>query len=748
MKQQLVLKPFQVSAVEALRNNVLGKWREERVQEVLFQSPTGSGKTVMMAQFVRDMVNAPELVNADYAFLWVSIGGSKKDDLASQSRNKFITYYGGASEVQVTGLDSLSREKVLEKGEILFFNWSKIRTRNRDGRKLRRVNEQEITWDGMIRRTREEGRSIVLIIDEAHTNSDTALAKEEVRLIAPKIVIKVTATHADQKKKGLIKVDHSDVVQSGLIKQSIQSQVREDFEGKEVDNLDKYVLDLALKKRKEIGDLYKKNDLDINPLLIVQLPNDDVGNQQEETKKDIVLGYLQELKFDESKIAVWIDREYVNLENITENTNKIEVMLFKQAPATGWDCPRAQILLMYREIQSPTFQIQILGRVLRMPEGKHYEEHDLNHSYLYTTYGKNDIIKGYQNYQGENRAAIFHSSVSKDVKQLKMETFMSQRAIYNDLGKTFQFTFIKVADKMFGKKEKNKILSELKSNKGVNMDLIVDSEILDYDNFFKAVQESDDMGEKMSPNDVEKWYKKLCIEILFKQENETRFKNIARSYGKLKSAINVWFEKSLKVKDKDTYYPCIVNDLMKGPNSILLPVINEALREYVTVRNKEEEEKDKGKMEMRDIFIPASTVSYTDVYKLVESKKCAMVPCYIHKKNKPEKSFITYLEGNECVEWWYKNGDSGSEHFSVKRDVGSLFFPDWFIKTKKDIWVVETKEGFTLEGEGAVSRARALDLWLKDNKGFKGGIVTEVSGVWKIAKDVDLEKWVTLDLDS
>ena len=744
MKQQIVLKPFQVNAVEELRDDVLHKWKRKTMQEVKFQSPTGSGKTVMMAQFVRDMVNAPELVNADYVFLWVSIGGSKEGDLASQSRNKFITYYGGASEVQVTGLDSLNREKVLEKGEILFFNWSKIKTRNKDGRKLRRDNEQEITWDGMIRRTHEEGRGIILIIDEAHTGSGTALAEEEIRLIDPKMVIKVTATHADQKNID-IKVDHSDVVHSGLIKQSIQSQVREDFEGKRVDDLDKHVLDLALKKRKEISDLYKKNNLDINPLLMVQLPNDDVVSQQEEMKKDIVLGYLQELKLDESKIAVWLDREHVNLENITENTNKIEVLLFKQAPATGWDCPRAQVLLMYREIQNPIFQTQILGRVLRMPEGRHYEESDLNHSYLYTTYGKNDIIEGYQNYQGENRAAIFHSSVSKDVKQLKMKTFMSQRATYNDLGKTFQFTFIKVADRMFGEKEKNKILSELKSNKGVDMDLIIDSEIRDYDNFFKAVQESDDMGEKMSPNDVEKWYKKLCIEILFKQEDETRFKNIARSYGKLKSAINVWFEKSLKVKDKDTYYPCIVNDLMKGSNSILLPIINEALREYVVIRNKEEEEKDKRNMKMRDIFIPASTVSYTNVYEQVKSKKCAMIPCYIHKENKNEKSFITYLEENEHVEWWYKNGDSGSEHFSVKRDNGSLFFPDWFVKTKEDILVVDTKGGFTLEGEGAVSRARALDLWLKENEGFKGGIVKEVSGVWKIAKDVDLKKWVKLD---
>jgi hypothetical protein len=30
-------------------------------------------------------------------------------------------------------------------------------------------------------------------------------------------------------------------------------------------------------------------------------------------------------------------------------------MLFKQAAGTGWDCPRAHVLVMYREINSASF---------------------------------------------------------------------------------------------------------------------------------------------------------------------------------------------------------------------------------------------------------------------------------------------------------------------------------------------------------------------------------------------------------
>ena len=697
----------------------------------------------MMAQFVRDLSNAPELSNADFAFLWASIGGSKETDLAYQSRNKFNKYYGGASEVSVTSLDDIDGEKLLGRNEILFFNWSKIKVSNKEGRKLRSQNEQEITWDGMIQRTHEQGRRILLIIDEAHTNSATPLTEEEIKLINPKIIIKMTATHREQSDID-IRIPHSDVVRAGLIKESIQSQTQEDFRDKRIQDLDKHVLKLALSRREELLKLYKKNGLDINPLLMIQLPNDDRANQEEETKKDAVLRWLRELKVDEDKVAIWLDREKVNLENIEMNNDDADILLFKQAPATGWDCPRAQVLLMYRETKDPVFQIQVLGRVLRMPQGKHYAISELNHSYLYTTYTKNEIIDSYDNYQGENQTKIFSAGIKDGIKQMTLQTFVSQRTSYNDLGKTFQFTFIKVANKKFNK---GKILQHtFDFDEEVNVDLIVGQEIKDYDGFIESIKEADSLGQKMSQNDVEKLYKKLCIEVLHKQEKDTKFRNIARSYGKLKSAINVWFEEHVGMRDKRKYYPCIVNDLSRGANSTLLPIINRSLEEYVSVRNKEEQERDKRKMRMKDIQIPVSSMSYTSDHGKIKSDKCAMCPCYVNKKNKNEMDFINYLEDNESVEWWYKNGDHGSDHFSIKRSSGNLFYPDWFIKTKESIWIIDTKGGFTAEGESAVSRAESLHAWLGENKHFRGGLVKKHSGIWKIAKDVHLTKWVDLEL--
>ena len=743
--KKITLKPFQINAIEELKGELLHKWKKNTGQEITFQSPTGSGKTVMMAQFVKDLVNAPELSNSDFTFLWASIGGSKEGDLAQQSKEKFNEYYGGASEVDVTGLDSLSREKVLEQNEILFFNWSKIKTSNSEGRKLRGDSEKEITWDGMINRTHEEERKIILIIDEAHAETKTALAEEEIDFIDPNIIIKITATHRDQRNID-VEVKHENVVAEGLIKQSIKSQTKDEFGDKKIKDLNKYLLELAIKKRKELKKEYEKLDLDVNPLIILQLPNDDSSSDEISVKQSIE-DILSELKIPKEKIAIWLDKEKKNLENITMNNNEIEILLFKQAAAVGWDCPRAQIILMYREIKNPTFQVQVLGRVLRMPEGKHYNKDILNHSYLYTTYSKSEIVASYDNYQGENVADIYHSYVDKSIKQIELETYTSQRTRYGDLGKTFQHTFIKVANNKFNTAKLKQACLDFPD---VDRDLIANAEIGDYDNFRADIMEALDLGQSMSDSDVEKLYKKLCIEVLHKQEKETKFKNISRSYSKLKSAINVWFEDYIKEKNKAIYYRCAVNDLLKGANSILLPVINTALEEYVVVREKEEDEKDERLLDTHDIKIPRSTFSYSAAYEECKAKKCAMEPCYINSNNQNEKSFVKYLEENNSVDWWYKNGDNGADHFSVKRDNGSLFFPDWFVKTKSgDVWVLDTKGGFTAEGEGVVSRAKALTKWLKEHKEYKGGLVKEVSGLWKLGsvnKDGKMEYKESLEL--
>ena len=99
-----------------------------------------------------------------------------------------------------------------------------------------------------------------------------------------------------------------------------------------------------------------------------------------------------EITAGNGKLAVWLSNEKNNLEGLDEPYNVAEVLLFKQAIALGWDCPRAAVLLIFRDIKSTTFGIQTVGRILRMPEQKYYSNDLLNHGWVYTNLESTKVV--------------------------------------------------------------------------------------------------------------------------------------------------------------------------------------------------------------------------------------------------------------------------------------------------------------------------------------------------------------------
>ena len=71
--------------------------------------------------------------------------------------------------------------------------------------------------------------------------------------------------------------------------------------------------------------------------------------------------------------------------------------------------------------------------------------------------------------------------------------------------------------------------------------MIVDAKIENYDNFIEQIQEANEMGISISAYDIQQIYNKFCYEIIQKQENEKAKFAPERSWGTLKSALNVWF---------------------------------------------------------------------------------------------------------------------------------------------------------------------------------------------------------------
>lgn len=741
------LKPFQESAISQLKEKFLTLWKLGDLNlSLTFKSPTGSGKTIMIAQFLRDIVADPRFSNANVSFLWIT----NSDSLAMQSKDKLFHYYGGASENTLVDMNNL-RDGSISKNGIFFINWQKLVSKAKDNRKLRTEGESNTTFDEYMENTHELGREVILIIDEEHIASSTVLANDLIKnIIRPRIIIGVSAT--PQTTGVTVEVKRADVISEGLIKEKIIFQTEEDLDLPEFKGMDQdeILITLAFNKRKELASHYKSLGIEINPLVLIQLPNDDKAdkNTTTQTKQDLIINSLKLKHVGEEQIAIWLSEDKVNLEDITNNTSPVSFLLFKQAAATGWDCPRASVLVMFREIKNPTFAIQTVGRILRMPLGTHFARPELNLGYLYTNYKRNEVLSGYTKTITENRPAIYGSYRKEEVLPVTLESVFMSRSDYNDLGDSFQLTFKEVANEYFGISTKDTVASFSKKLKDKDLDiepsltngLITGVEIDDYDNFKEELlAEGGSHEQEMSQHDMEKIYNLFCFNIISKQLDENKKFAPERSWGKLKSALNVWFMNIIMI-NRQKAYKIIVNDLIKT-SSVLTPVIAKALEQYRPLREQEVNKKSERAKRVENIQIPRDSIFFTDNYEEMKVKKCAMKPFYIEKDYKGEdneKEFIKFLEENKNVVWWYKNGDSGSEYFSISyynpdENKEKLFYPDWIIKTEKSIWIIDTKKGTTAELNDTKYKAEALQEWLKGKKGMSGGIaVQDGPNGWKV----------------
>jgi type III restriction enzyme len=762
------LKDFQKTAIDQLSTIFLGLWKTGNYRlPLVFKAPTGSGKTIMMAEFLRCLDDNYQF-HEDKAYLWISFGG---DDSYVQSKDKLYDYFNEGTDMSLKDKNNLTEGKLF-KNNIFFINWSKIKGTDKESKKLRKPNEFTDgdfgIFDEYIKKTTEE-RDLVLIIDEAHTETDTTLANEVIDLIDPRIILKVTATPKDlpnisdvsKNKAGFVEATEDDVIKSGLIKQKIIIQSKEEIKQLEIKGLseNEIMLELSFNKRNELKKQYEKLGLDINPLVMIQLPSDYKEKEEVQTNlKELVLSYLKQKGVKENEIAIWLsgNKDEEKLKYITDNNDKIDFMIFKVAPATGWDCPRADILVMFREITSPTFHTQIIGRIKRMPEAHHYEEADLNKAYIYTNYNKDHIrdIKGLEN---GNKLPIYYTKIKQNIEKIELESTFHHRTDFNTLTPPplWQKLFIKTLDKYFGTEQLaidfsrniKGVTGKLNLNTDrVNNQIIVDAEIESFDNFVNEIKEkSKSLRCRFSPLDIERLYNLLCFEELKKQELEEAKYNPSRSWGQLKMALNVWFSTRFGL-DRSVWYKVVVNELL-DPESELKKAIHNALIEFRNTYNveiKEKEEKD-----LFNLNIPEQEMSFTEDYEWVEMTSNVYEQFYIKKNYRGrdnEMGFITFLE-SQCVDWWHKQEDSGRdvfaiEYFDTQEDKSRLFYPDFIIKKGNNIYLIDTKSGNTAKSQETADKNKALQKWIKSQKDkydFKitGGIVDFKHPNWRINRKED-----------
>ncbi|WP_201340683.1 hypothetical protein [Abyssogena phaseoliformis symbiont] len=240
------------------------------------------------------------------------------------------------------------------------------------------------------------------------------------------------------------------------------------------------------------------------------------------------------------------------------------------------------------------------------------------------------------------------------------------RSNYNDIGDSFTQTFVKVANQYFGI-DNNDILGrgvQKLKEKSLEIDvvsiqnhLIINANIRVYYDFINQLKNTDVLNHKSSYNDIKKFYDLLLYREIVNQEEQSKFGNVARSYGKLKSSMNVWLKQF--IKENSPLYAIVCNDLSKDTDSVLKIVIEEALKEYKPIPNDEVLKKVK-KYRTDLVFSILPEHAYSDNYELnMGIQKYALDKCYLNYTPDIEKTFIHYLESQESVDWWYKNADSG-----------------------------------------------------------------------------------------
>lgn len=705
------LKNYQKQAVENLKTKVENVLRSSERGVVIFQSPTGSGKTVMVSELLKRLVKNRK-DSKKFSFVWVSVRM-----LHEQSKEKLEKYYENDRLLMCSYFEDLEDREIGE-NEILFINWHSIN--KKDVNIYIKENEQENNLDSIITNTKEDGREIILIIDESHHTASSEKSKELIEAIDPKVTIEVSATpHLKENVSEIEKVYLLDVKTEEMIKSEIA--VNPEFLDMKIGtkSSDEIVIEQALNKREELVKTYKKEGINVNPLILIQLP-DQKGNLI--NKKDDILELLKnkfKITEENGKLAIWLSEEKTDtLANIEKNDNEVEVLVFKQAAALGWDCPRAQILVIFRESKSFTFTIQTIGRIMRMPELKYYNEPELNKGFVFTNLPNIEITEDY----AKDYVTVFEAKrVNKLYKEISLESiFLKRQRERTRLSGKFSDVFMKVSEEMELKKKITLTPSKVVSP------IIADGKIIDIDRPGE-IEHKGTIEVQLNLTELQQRFD------VFITQNCTPYAP-ADSSDRMKTAIYNFFEEKFKMKKFEPQ----VQRIVMGKENVrtFVDAINRAKEIYkekiIEQLNEKRELQEVSKWEVPVI------ISYNSRYIKEEKLRAIMKPYYTKKPSEPERQFVGLLDNSEKVRWWFKNGESEVKYFAVlyedEAGIERAFYVDFIVQFEDEtIGLFDTKSGIT--AEDAKPKAEALQKYIKkqNKKGEKlwGGIVVNVTGSWR-----------------
>lgn len=754
-------------------------------QQLIFKAPTGSGKTVMAAQMLGDLTD--ELASRtdcpvnEVAFIWFA-----PNKLHQQSYCKLKAFFGETRVLRTVMFDELDHaDGIIHPGEILFVNWESI---NKTNNVIVRDSEQNNSLYEITRRTQEEqGTPIVAIIDEEHQFwSKTADKTADVlRRIMPRVEIRISAT-PKTKSDYTVTIPREEVIKEQMIKERVILNPDIDKGFSDERELTQNLIECALRKRARLAEAYKKEGTNINPLLLIQLPNDKTETLSAEEQNLVVQikTYLDEdkdINEGNGKLAVWLSGEKSNLPGLEKPDCLTEVLLFKQAIALGWDCPRAAVLLIFRKHQGNEFTVQTVGRILRMPEQRFYATEALNVGYVYTDISK-DVInivsedmsylckdtylavrrEGLQNVALTSSYSQYLSAdrnrLNPDFRKVLVKVFEERWAVQQPLFYTLaemeglggEPTSGGIDTQSEAYQKREKVRSFIRFDvKNVNIEIPKD---VVFQNEVTSIHVGEEGRVKFARNvgELQKIFSDFCYKLLggnFERKHST---------GVLAGYLLSYMEEHFAVFETEA----IKVILYHTNRPKFEEVITYALQRYLRIIEQRRGERKARSFTDYTWEVPAERYYKVDTHHLEErAKNHALLPFVeLNAASTPEQEFAAFLERNAAyVDWWYKNGDEGKQHYAVPYEQAdgtkSLFYVDFVVRMKNgQVFLFDTKSEDS--DPEAPNKHNALLDYLQAHKeqNLKGGVLIAQGSNWmysqfKIENTHDLTGWTAFHPD-
>lgn len=763
---------------------------DEDEQNLVFKAPTGSGKTIMATRVLASVFDeAGERGLPSPAFVWIA-----PQKLHLQSFEKLKRVFAEDRKLTPILYDDIDRsEGVVKPGEILFVNWESV---NKEGNLMVKEREDADSFFEILDRTRlERHRPIYLIVDEEHRNwsknADKSLAV--VRKIHPKVELRISATpktvsfHAYE-------IPRREVVAEEMIKKGIW--MNEDIDVNNSDpGLNMHLLHKALDMRAKIAREYKRLGVDINPLLLIQLPNDtseSLSSDERTLAESLVQMLATQYNISEENglLGTWLSGKKTIGDEISRNNDMTQVLLFKQAIALGWDCPRAAVLLIFRNLQEETFTVQTLGRILRMPEQKFYPSDILNNGHVYTDISRDAI----------RIAAEDSNYISKDtllaerragLNNITLVSYHAERRAedQNRLGPMFKKTLRReiaamlkltpeseptlfTIDEMqsWTPEEREKYENPLAEygttvefNRkradevaGLNLDVKTINQRIPKDVFFQNDEHEIDLSKNSSSfartqGEVRNAFLAFCRRMVVQAHFEPK-----SSTKKLAGTLAELMEEFFGIFEAEVPKVVLSNDNIHHNRPKFERTIAAALASFADSRRDRLKAARERALKQTTWEVPEERFYNINTNVVVpEAQNHALLP-FVREKNasNPERGFEAFLERNtQFIDWWYKNGDEGMTNYSIpytNRDgERALFYVDFIVRMKSgEVFLFDTKSEESDPNAPAKHNALREYMAAENAKGRRldGGVIIGSGDLWrfsefKIENTHDTDTW-------